>query len=328
MHEFEYIKWIQKQIKRPKSVLVGSGDDAAVIQLIPPFPPKKRLMLVTTDMIVEGIDFSLPEVNSGQARRKPHLSQSTSGLDIGWKALAVSLSDIAAMGGATEYLYAVAAVALRPKVSSRFAREVFRGMKKVADRFSVAIVGGDVSAVNGPMSITTTVFGLGRRLRPLTRSGAKVGDAIMVTGQLGGSILGKHLNFTPRLKEAGQLNQKYRINSMIDISDGLLADLNHLLEQSQMGGILFENLIPISSAARQLSRRTKKPPLFHALADGEDFELLFTMPQKEANRLLKSNNLKVLISHIGQICPGKNIRLVDLAGRLRKIKPKGYEHQL
>ncbi len=308
MNEFKYINWIQKQIKYPPSVFIKSGDDAAAIRL-----NKNRFLLVTTDVIVEGIDF---------------LRNKTSGFDIGYKSLAISLSDLAAMGGAADSLYAVATVALRPKMPNRFAQSLFRGMKKAADKFQVTIIGGDVSVVQGPTSISSTIMGIGQKLKPLTRSGARTGDAIMVTGQLGGSILGKHLRFTPRLKEARHLNRKYRINAMSDISDGCLADLDHILKKSKKSAVLFANRIPISRATWQLSRQTKKLALKHALTDGEDFELLFTCPVKEALKILKDRSLAVPVTLIGIIGTGQGIFLQDVRGKIKKIKPKGYEHKL
>lgn len=305
MKEFTYINWIQKQLKYPPEVFIPSGDDAAGIRI------GKSSILVTTDMIVEGIDFNLNKATPYQ---------------IGYKSLAVSISDIAAMGGVSEKLYAVATVALRPVLTDNFGQELFLGMKSVANKFKVSIVGGDVSAIKGPISITTTVFGVGGKKQPIRRSGACLNDAILVTGTLGGSILGKHLDFVPRLTEAGILTRSYHIKSMIDISDGLLVDLNHILESSNKGAILFESLIPVSDAARKLSRKGKKPSLRHALSDGEDFELLFTMPMREADRLLKEQPLKIPVSLIGLIHKKTGILLLDNDGNIRKLKPEGYEH--
>jgi len=319
LKEFVYIKWIQKQLKYPSEIFIRSGDDAAGIRI------GRNSVLVTTDFIVEGIDFHLKTATPYQ---------------IGYKALAVSISDMAAMGGVSEKLYAVATVALRPNLflrtvspqdesAGKFAQELFRGMKSVADKFKVSIVGGDVSSVKGPISISTTILGVeARHAVPIQRSGAQIGDAIMVTGELGGSILGKHLNFIPRLNEARILTKMYTINSMIDISDGLLADLNHILEASDKGAVLFESLIPVSSAARKLSQKDKKSPLHHSLFDGEDFELLFTLPMREAERLLRDKPFKTMLSLIGIIQFEKGILLLDKNGRTKKIKPKGYEHIL
>lgn len=315
MKEFAYIKWIRKQLRYPKEVFIRSGDDAAGVRI-----GKGHSVLLTIDLIVEGIDFSLPDVS-------PYW--------IGRKALASALSDIAAMGSAVKPLYALVSIALRSSLTKGFARQLFRGMKDLADKFKVAIIGGDISSVKGPISISVTLLGVNNKFKPILRSGARSGDAIMVTGELGGSILGHHLRFLPRLKEAGILNRRYRINSMIDISDGLLADLGHILESSKKGAVLFEEQIPVSGAARRLARTRPAPtrtggtgsPLQHSLSDGEDFELLFTLPVREAGRIIKDKPFRTQVSLIGMIHQGKGIVLLDKQGKEKKLEPQGYEHR-
>jgi thiamine-monophosphate kinase len=307
MKEFSYINWIQKQLRPPREVFIPSGDDAAGVRI------GNKSLLITTDLIVENIDFTLKEANTFQ---------------IGYKSIAISISDIAAMGGNCNKLYAVATVALRKNLSGRFAKELFRGMKDAADKFKVSIIGGDVSSVKGPISITSTVFGVSDKSTHIRRSGACVGDAIMVTGSLGGSILGKHLDFTPRLNEARILTRKYSIHSMIDISDGLSADLNHILQSSKKGAILVEHLIPVSDSTKKLSRKDKKSAIEHALYDGEDFELLFTLPMREAKMILTDKPFAAPVSLIGIIQKEQGIILIDKKGHKRKLKPKGYEHVL
>jgi thiamine-monophosphate kinase len=324
--EFAYIRWIQKQLKTSPEVNIPSGDDCAGIKI-----GRNKTALITTDVIVEGIDFRL---GAGGA----------TAFQVGYKALAVSISDIAAMGGVpglsgrdslssretkrsgADKLYAVATVTLRKELSGKFAKELFRGMKTIAHKFNIPLIGGDVSSTKGPICISTTVIGIAGTKGTLKRSGAKENDAIMVTGKLGGSILGKHLNFIPRLAEARTLNTYYRINSMIDLSDGLLADLNHILKPSGEGAILWENNIPISNDAYKLSRKDKKSPLSHALTDGEDFELLFTLPMREAYKITRDTPLKIPVSFIGIICKGKGINLLTGQGQIKKLIPKGYEH--
>lgn len=294
-------------MRYPREVFIRSGDDAAGVRI-----GKQNAVLLTIDLVVEGIDFSLPEAPAYW---------------IGHKALATGLSDMAAMGSAAKPLYALVSVALRSALPERFAHQLFRGMKALADKFKVAIIGGDVSSINGPISIGVTILGV-RAIHelPLRRSGARSGDAIMVTGELGGSILGHHLRFLPRLKEASILNQRYQINSMIDISDGLLADLGHILEESKKGAVLFEEQIPVSGAAKKLSKGGVTPPLQHSLSDGEDFELLFTLPVPEAARLMKHKPFRVPVSLIGMIHQGKGIVLLDKQGKTKRLKSQGYEH--
>ena len=151
-------------------------------------------------------------------------------------------------------------------------------------------------------------------------------DVIMVTGTLGGSILGKHITFKPRLKEGMLLNKKFSINSMIDISDGLAADLGHVLGESGVGAVLYEEEIPISTEAKRLARKTGLSALHHALHDGEDYELLFTLSGKESKKLMSSRSFPVRLSSIGHINKSRGIKMQDAEGKLKKIKPMGYKH--
>lgn len=309
--EFGYIKWIQKRLKPYPDVALGSGDDAAVIRI-----SKGRCLIATTDTIVEGIDFK-PHVRFAQCKQITPEA-------IGHKAVAISLSDIAAMGQGKPPLYALITVALPARLNNqRFTHRLFEGMHRIASRFGVRIVGGDLSAINGPLTITSTLLGYNNG-PILKRSGAKAGDIIMVTGRLGGSILGRHLTFTPRIKETLFLNRCYRINSMMDISDGLSTDLGHICEASNIGAQLVENRIPASDAARKLSGKTGRSPVSHALSDGEDFELLFTASPDQARRIIRER--KVAVSAIGFMTKDKGICLEDTEGRIRRMKPEGYRH--
>lgn len=321
MKEFAYIKWIRSQLRYPKEVFIRSGDDAAGIRI-----GKRHMVLLSTDLVVEGIDFSLSRHPDTKCRNiRPGLDASP--YWVGHKALAVGLSDMAAMGWMHGSLYALVSVALRSSLRERFIHQLFRGMKALADKFKVSIIGGDVSAVKGPISISVSILGVNNNFKPILRSGARPGDAIMVTGELGGSILGHHLRFLPRLKEASMLSQRYQINSMIDISDGLLADLGHILESSKKGAVLFKEQIPVSRAARRLAHIDGRSPLQHSLSDGEDFELLFTLPVHEAGRVIKNQPLRAPVSLIGMIHQGKGMVLVDQQGKQKKLEPRGYEHR-
>ena len=298
--EFGYINWLQKYLKYNNDVLIGSGDDCAVIKLL-----DNNLLYATTDTIVQGVDFeqATPE-------------------QIGYKSIAISLSDLAAMGGGFTKMYALISASL-PKARARpsFTHPLFKGMYSICKRFGVQIIGGDISSTKGPITITSTLLGIGKS-KPVTRLGSCMDDAILVTGSLGGSILGRHLYFTPRLRESALLNSHYKINSMIDISDGLLQDLNHILEKSKLGAILDEVSIPISQDAY----RMKSNPLKHAMTDGEDFELLFTAPLKEAVKIIHDRTLKTPVSIIGMITKQKGIQLLNRQGKIIKVKPEGYSH--
>jgi thiamine-monophosphate kinase len=239
------------------------------------------------------------------------------------------------MGQGKPPLYALITVALPARLNNqRFTHRLFEGMHRIANRFGVRIIGGDLSAINGPLTITSTLLGysslprisagLTAVLPILKRSGAKAGDIIMVTGRLGGSILGKHLNFTPRIREALALNSSYKINSMMDISDGLSTDLGHICEASNIGAQLVERRIPISDAAHKLSGKTGRSPVSHALNDGEDFELLFTASPDQARRIIRER--KVAVSAIGFMTKDKEIWLEDSKGVIKAIKPEGYRH--
>src|SRR5262249_21538661 len=153
---------------------------------------------------------------------------------------------------------------------------LYRGLRHVADAFDTVIVGGDTNSWGGPLVISVTLLGEATERGPVRRAGAKPGDWLLVTGPLGGSILGKHLDFTPRVREALQLHQFADLHAMIDISDGLAADVDHLCSESRCGAVLRAEAIPISEAARSI--HDGRSPLDHALSDGEDFELVFALP--------------------------------------------------
>ncbi len=304
MDEFSFIKWIRNNQKKDKNIIIGIGDDCSSIKI-----NHNLLYLITTDMLVEGTHFELKK----NTPRK-----------IGKKSIACSISDIAAMGCSAKY--AVVSICFPLKTKTRFAKELFLGMKEEADEYNIKIIGGDIVKGKKMLAINVAMFGKNDGLKPVTRSGAKVDDAIMVTGTLGGSILRKHISFRPRLKEGLILNKKFSINSMIDVSDGLVADLNHLLEESGAGASLYEDKIPISADAKKLARKTGLSVLYHALHDGEDYELLFTLSNKESERLLASRSFSIRVSKIGHIKKQSGIFMQDSNRKLRKIKPLGYKH--
>ncbi len=284
---------------------MGIGDDCAAIDFSP-----DKLCLVTTDMLVDGTHFDLKQCSVR---------------DAGWKAIACSISDVAAMG--CQSTVAVVSVCFPLHTTEAFARELYKGIWSIANRYQIEIVGGDVISGRGPFCINVTMLGTDGGLKPILRSGARPGDAILVTGKLGGSILGKHLRFEPRQKEGLALNKRFTIHAMIDVSDGLTADLNHILEESHVGAILYEDQIPVSPDAVALSKKTANTPLYHALSDGEDYELLLTLPKGQAKKALESDLFpKGLLSRIGEVVPGRGIRMRYPDGVTRRIKPRGYEH--
>ncbi|MFO0917567.1 MAG: thiamine-phosphate kinase [Planctomycetaceae bacterium] len=215
MSEFSFIESIRRRVTDRLPVLVGIGDDAAVLA------ESDRPLLVTTDMLMEGTDFKFPETS-------PQLA--------GRKSLAVNLSDIAAMAG--EPTAAFVSVALPKQRGEAFALAFFDGLLSLADEFDVVIAGGDTNTWDGPLVASITALGRPFGKQAVTRAGAKPGDVIFVTGELGGSITEHHLTFTPRVTEAKWLTELADLHAMIDISDGLAADLHHILDASQVGAVL------------------------------------------------------------------------------------------
>lgn len=300
MAEFDYIRWLRHQIP-PGKVRVGIGDDCAVLD------PTNRATLITTDMLLDGSHFHLSEVGPRRAGRK---------------ALAVNLSDIAAMGGWPTA--AVVSLGLPRVGANKLAEEIFHGMKPLADEFGVAIVGGDTNTWNGPFVISIALLGEPGPLGSILRSGAKPGDWLLVTGPLGGSILGKHLDFMPRVREGLALQDHCRPHAMIDLSDGLAGDVGHLAEESGCGCVLYADRIPISDAAKSLT--DKISPLDHALGDGEDFELAFAVSPEDGQRLIDRQPLAgVTLSRVG-LCVAEAGLYLETAGRREPLPPLGFVH--
>jgi thiamine-monophosphate kinase len=208
-----------------------------------------------------------------------------------------------------------------------FAKDLSAGMAEAAERFFCPVVGGDITSWNNPLSIGTAIVARPAGVRPVRRSGAKPGDLLFVTGELGGSCLGRHLEFVPRVAEARQLAALVTVHAMIDLSDGLSTDLAHLCEESGVGAEVEARAVPISRDARRAARADGRPALAHALDDGEDFELLFAVGPKDAKRLLARSPLKGLrLSHIGRVTRGRKVMLAGPDGRRKVLEPRGWEH--
>ncbi|MDP2912872.1 MAG: thiamine-phosphate kinase [Candidatus Omnitrophota bacterium] len=281
-----------------KSVIQASGDDAAVIRWT-----KTKYLLLTCDMLIEDVHFKL-------RRALPY--------QIGWKALARTISDIAAMGGVPRY--ALVSIGISPKAPVSLADGIHQGMVSLAKRFKVNIVGGDL-ARSEKLVIDVSLAGECEKKNLVLRSGARPGDIIFVTGAIGGSIRGKHLDFTPRVAEARRIVNNFKINSMIDISDALLLDLWRISDASAVGARIYESLIPLSRDAGSFVK---------AVSQGEDFELLFTMSRIEAKRLLKAAPvlMKTPVTAIGEITAAQDprCRLVKKDGTEEAFGPNGYLH--
>ena len=304
MNEFELIARLTKSLPANKNVVTGAGDDCAVLDV----GAVENLLLFKTDAVVEGV----------------HFTRETPPEKIGRKALARCLSDIAAMAGTP--VAALVTLGLPEKFEPEFIGKIYDGLNALAEKFGVAIVGGETTTNPGRIFISIALLGTVPRGKQVLRSGAKPGDAIFVTGELGGSLAGRHLEFEPRLKEARWLAEHFSIHAMIDLSDGLAGDLRHILKASGVGAELLKSAIPVSRAAKSLAR--EKPPFAAALTDGEDFELLFTVASGGAVKLLdawKKQFPKLKLSCIGKIVAGDGVIIRDKTGA-QKLNAHGYVH--
>ena len=308
MNEFELIAKLAQSLPTNDTVIAGVGDDCAVLDL----GIAEHYLLFKTDAVVEGIHFD--------ASAKPE--------QIGHKALGRCLSDIAAMGGTPNS--ALITLALPKDFDAAFLTGVYTGMGALAERHGVAIVGGETTTNPERMLLSVSVLGTVKKSQCVFRKGACAGDAIFVTGQLGGSRARKHLDFEPRLAEARWLTEHFSMHSLMDISDGLAGDLRHILTASGVGAELFAKTIPISRAAKEAPRQNAngKGALLAALTDGEDFELLFTVASRDAVPLLdawKEKFPELLLSCIGRIVPTAGLTIRDANG-VRPLDAHGYVH--
>jgi thiamine-monophosphate kinase len=308
VNEFEIIARLTASLPSNPSVVVGAGDDCAVLDVGIP----GSHLLFKTDAVVEGVHF-LPDAPPEQ---------------VGHKALARCLSDIAAMGGTPGS--AVVTLGLPPGRDSAWAEQVYTGMSRLAEKHSVAIVGGETTASPDRAFLSVALLGQVPQGRAALRSGAKVGDAIFVTGELGGSRAGRHLAFEPRLAEAQWLCSQFDIHAMIDLSDGLAGDLRHILQSSGVGAELLADAIPISRSARLAAKALHgtQSPLTAALTDGEDFELLFMVVASDAVPLLDRWRMafpQLRLGCIGKITAGPGVHLRDQNGT-RPLTNHGYVH--
>ena len=308
MNEFELIARLTQSLPTNASTVLGPGDDCAILDLGLP----DRWLLFMTDAIVEGI----------------HFNATTPPDKIGRKALARCLSDFAAMAGTPTHVLVTLALPTNFKVD--FIEAIYGGMNALAARHRVAVVGGETTTNPERLLISVAVLGTAQKGKCPLRSAAKTGDAIFVTGELGGSRSGKHLDFEPRLAEAEWLANNFSIHAMMDISDGLAGDLPHILQASCVGAELLSDAIPVSRAATLAERAepSARPPLLAALTDGEDFELLFTVASHDAVPLLdawKKQFPELRLSCIGKITVKKGLTIRDKKGS-RPLTDDGYVH--
>lgn len=308
MKEFELISKLTAELESGPGVITGPGDDCAVLDVGVP----GRHLLFKTDAIVSGCHFD--------ADAAPEA--------VGRKALARCLSDVAAMGGTPRH--AVVTLGVPDEFDVDYAASVYRGLNALAKQFGVTVVGGETTRNGDRLLLNVALIGDVAAGRAILRSGARVGDAVFVSGELGGSIAGRHFDFVPRVKEAAWLADAFDVHAMIDLSDGLAGDLRHVLTASGTGAELRGTAIPISRAAKDRARDgvSKKTPLLAALTDGEDFELLFTVPPKNAVAVLdgwKGAFPDVRISCVGKITSEPGLRLRD-ERRMMELTVGGFDH--
>jgi thiamine-monophosphate kinase len=296
--EIQLIDAMARRLKtKDKSVVVSIGDDTAVVQ-----GPVGKYWLYTVDMLIESV----------------HFKKNEDGKKVGYKAMAASVSDIAAMGGVPRY--ALVSVGLAKKGVDRLVQALYAGIERCAKKFDITVIGGDT---NRSEKLVIAVFMVGEieRHKLVLRSGARTGDHIFVSGPLGGALKGKHLIFEPRVKAARFLVDHFKLTSMIDLSDGLAMDLNRLVSASHAGALIFENRIP------KTSPRIKTR---EALGDGEDFELLFTISGKgalELKRMTAKRKTPFKFYSIGRITDlFSGVRMITAGGQLKDVPAGGFQH--
>jgi thiamine-monophosphate kinase len=271
----------------PKAVVAGPGDDCAVVAC------SGETLLLKTDCVVEKI----------------HFPKSADPVAVGWKAMMRPLSDFAAMSGLPQF--ALISLIVSRETPMRWVTKLYRGLRRAAERFRVSIVGGETSNIIGPAVISVSVAGFAEKTRIVFRRGGKAGDDLFVTGTLGGSLRGKHLRFMPRIAESRWLTQNFPVHAMIDLSDGLGADLPRLAAASELSFQIERKRLPVSLGST----------VENAISDGEDYELLFAIAPRHRTELERKWNLKfpkLRLTRIGSLHSKFEIR----SSRL----PRGYIH--
>ena len=303
--EGEFLKWLRPRLPAHPSLEVGVGSDAAVLKL-----PSRRAV-VTTDALMDGVDFVLADADPAR---------------VGRKALAVNLSDLAAMGARP--VAAFISLMLPRAGALELAQGLYAGLLPLAERFQVAVAGGDTNTWNGPLAVSITAIGEPPPKGAWTRAAGRPDDWIMVTGPLGGSLLSHHFDFEPRVNLACAIADQYAIHAATDISDGLSLDLSHILSESGCGAVLEIPVIPIAPAAYQMSAAypAGPTPLDRALGDGEDFELILTAAPDEARRLQADPILGPQLTRIGKLSARPGLWRRDAEGVETPLVPRGYQH--
>ncbi|MFQ5926784.1 MAG: thiamine-phosphate kinase [Terriglobia bacterium] len=319
--EWEIIEYLRRRVGRGRGVRVGIGDDAAVLE-----GERDKDWVVTTDLMIEDVHF---------------LRQAQPPRAVGHKGVARALSDIAAMGAVPRY--ALIALAVPPELPTRWVKEFFAGALRLARRYRVALAGGDLSRA-GRIIVDVQVLGKVEKGKAIRRRGARPGDAIFVSGELGLARLGlavlrarlaeeeamlrravrAHFYPEPRLR-LGRALRRFPVSAMIDVSDGLSSDLHQLCLASRVGARLAAAQIPVARIASRLAEQLGVASLELALHGGEEYELLFTLPARAAQRLPR-RLAGVALHRIGTILRGRTIVLVDAEGRRKPLAARGWDH--
>jgi thiamine-monophosphate kinase len=319
--EFDFIDWVRTQQPASPLVPVPAGDDLAVLRW-----PGDDLLLVGVDHVLDGVHFDA-------AVHAP--------ADIGRKAMNRNLSDCAAMGCLPAA--AVVTLALPRGVGVAYAKALYLGMKAAADAAGCAIVGGDTGSWPQKLVVTVTILGRSAGVAPVTRDGGRPGDGLYVSGPLGGSILGRHLTFAPRVDVGRQLAAAGAVAAMLDLSDGLSRDVRHLCrpvgpaaghsggatgateDALAHGAVIDADRVPVHPDAVALAARDGASPLDHALHDGEDYELLAAVRPTPAAEALAA---QLGLIRVGALTAEPGIWLVGPGGGRQPLVPKAWEHRL
>ena len=299
--EDKITSWFASQSAAPEGLFpIGIGDDMAQVAV------EGGSVLVTTDMLLDGVHFDL---------------SSASFEEVGYKAMAASLSDCAAM--ATIPVCAVCAVALPKGTDAASLKQLHDGITRAGDMFGCYLIGGEITSWSGDgrFAVNVTMLSKPGKSLPVRRDGARAGDVICVTGSLGGAIKGRHLSFVPRVNEALRIVEIATVSAMMDISDGISTDLKRICDQSGVGAQVFAESLPVSEAAAGES-----DPVSCALNDGEDFELLFTLKADEYEKLAAAWDMDTPVSKIGVVNEQDNITILTQAGEINTLAAKGYDH--
>jgi len=298
MKEIKFIENIRARASGGgKGVVAGIGDDAAVLR-----HNSRRHLLWAADMLLEGVHFCLKDAPLNK---------------IGRKAVAVNISDIAAMGGIPKYV--TISIGVPTYITPSKLNRIYDGIFEICKKYGISLVGGDTNK-SDKLVIDVSIIGFVEKKRLILRRGAKKGDIVLVTGPIFDGRK-NHLDFVPRLKEARFLSGKYKISSMIDVSDGIALDVGRICNQSGVGCVISEEAVPLS----------ENLAIKDAFYYGESFELLFTMPPKEARRLFVDLSAKRVFKKvffvIGEITNKNKGRYSrGKEGVLKKLKMEGYKH--